>query len=90
MFKLNFLILLIFLFAVVHFSNCQLHDDTRNSGTQGKDVVDATVRILRRSAIFPADQGFLRRLALVESAFGNDSSTYRPGYNGGVWQAWIL
>ena len=30
--------------------------------------------------------GFLRRVAYVETKFGMDEDTFRDGYHGGIWQ----
>ena len=57
---------------------------TRNA--QGVGVVDEIVQVILDSGIFPDDQCFLRRIALVESKFGTDPNTYRAGYFGGIWQ----
>src|SRR4051794_5021681 len=35
---------------------------------------------------FPDDHDFLRRVAAVESNYGENPSTYRTGYYGGIWQ----
>jgi hypothetical protein len=51
-------------------------------------VTEAVIRKIARSAIFGEDSGdFTRRTAWVESFFGDDVKTYRPGYHGGIWQA---
>ena len=55
-------------------------------GGKGSDVVYDVVRQIEGSFIFPPDKKFLRRIAWVESKFGDDPGTYRPGYNGGIWQ----
>ena len=40
--------------------------------------------------IFSEDRLFLRRLAYVMSRDGADSATYRPGFDGGIWQVgWV-
>ena len=40
--------------------------------------------------IFSEDRLFLRRLAYVVSRDGTGTATYRPGFNGGIWQVrWI-
>ena len=49
-------------------------------------MVDDVVECIDNSSIFPSDNGFLRRIAWVESKFGNDRGTYRTDYHGGIWQ----
>lgn len=58
-------------------------------GSYGPAVVEATVNVIRESCIFEDDKLFLRRLAYVESRDGTDPKTYRPGYDGGIWQVWV-
>ena len=53
----------------------------------GVSVVDAAIRLIEKSAIFPSDKGLLRKIAWVESKFGTDPSTFRTGNAGvGIWQ----
>ncbi|XP_064382743.1 collagen alpha-5(VI) chain-like isoform X2 [Halichondria panicea] len=59
-------------------------DRTLQNGASGSDVVRAVTNKVQ--AVFGDDQQFLRRIAFVESKDGTDSSTYRSGYNGGIWQ----
>ena len=59
-------------------------DRTLESGASGSDVVRAVTNKVQ--GVFGDDQQFLRRIAFVESKDGTDSSTYRSGYNGGIWQ----
>jgi hypothetical protein len=70
------------------FGNClsQATDLTKTAQTKGKDVVEAVVFLIRKTNIFPDDHDFMRRIAYVESKFGQDSNTYRSGYYGGIWQ----
>ena len=63
-----------------------LTDKTLESEARGEDVVNAVVEKLDRSGIFLNDQGIMKRIAFVESKFGQDKSTYRKGYHGGIWQ----
>lgn len=67
-------------------TEAQSLDLTVQPGAKGRDVVDAVVRIIDRSGIFPEDSGFLRRWAYVQTRFGEDLATYRNGYYGGIWQ----
>ncbi len=62
----------------------QTVDRTMQSGASGSDVVKAVTN--RVQGVFGDDQQFLRQIAFVESKDGTDSSTYRSGYNGGIWQ----
>ncbi|XP_046559880.1 LOW QUALITY PROTEIN: integrin alpha-1-like [Haliotis rubra] len=61
-------------------------DLTLSPGADGKIVVDAVIDRIRSKCIFGDDRLFLRRLAYVETSDGEESRTYRPGYNGGIWQ----
>ncbi|XP_025099986.1 uncharacterized protein LOC112567508 [Pomacea canaliculata] len=62
-------------------------DKTREANQGGADVVDAVVDVIRSNCIFSEDRLFLRRLAYVESRDGSPLiHTYRPGYDGGIWQ----
>ena len=61
-------------------------DRTRVENSSGPEVVEAVVNIIRESCLFADDKRFLRRLAYVESEDGKAPKTYRPGYNGGIWQ----
>ncbi|XP_069121966.1 uncharacterized protein [Argopecten irradians] len=61
-------------------------DRTLQAGGNGADVVEAVVSRIRESCLFADDKGFLRRLAYVQSYDGTDPKTYRPGYDGGIWQ----
>lgn len=82
-------IILIFLLARL-FNIAQGIDQTLEEKTLGADVTDAVVRKITRTGIFSLDQGFFRRVAFAETAFGEDSKTYRDGYYGGIWQARTL
>lgn len=54
----------------------------------GKDVVDAVLARLNSSGWETHANAlqFLRRIAIAESNFGNDSDTFDPGNYGGIWQ----
>ena len=54
---------------------------------KGWSVCKEVVEVI--NGIFPNDHKFLCRVAWVESKYGNDSGTYRPGYHGGIWQVTI-
>ena len=43
-------------------------------------------RLIAQNDVFGPDHGFLRRIAYVESKDGEESGTYRSGYDGGIWQ----
>jgi hypothetical protein len=78
---LKFLILALLFVGIV-----QGVDETLEEKTKGFDVVEAVVRKITRSGIFPSDTRFTRRVAFVETFDGEDSKTYRDGYFGGIWQ----
>jgi hypothetical protein len=61
-------------------------DLTLEPKAKGVDVVTACLRKMKRLGAFPDDYGFIRRVALVESSFGDMNSTYRDNYFGGIWQ----
>ncbi|KAK7495804.1 hypothetical protein BaRGS_00013024 [Batillaria attramentaria] len=61
-------------------------DNTVKEGARGAAVVDAVVDRIRSRCIFSDDRLFLRRAAYVTSRDGANTDTYRPGYNGGIWQ----
>lgn len=64
-------------------------DATLQPKANGVDVVRATIRKIHNSCIFPNDFGFLLRIALVESNFGQDSNTFRSDAASGgkgIWQ----
>ena len=64
----------------------QKHDATLEKFAKGSAVVIAVCQLIENSCIFPDDKLFCRRLAYVESLDGNDPDTFRPQYNGGIWQ----
>lgn len=61
-------------------------DDTLKRWAKGRDVTEAVLRKISKSQIFSQDTSFLLRLAYVESQFGEDDSTFRTSYFGGIWQ----
>lgn len=61
-------------------------DNTLVPETKGEDVVCEVINKIDKSLIFPGDEKMLRRIAYVESKFGEDRGTYRKGYHGGIWQ----
>lgn len=66
-------------------------DLTRTDDAKGRSVVESVVNLIGKSCIFNDDNLFVRRLAYVESHDGVDANTYRPGYDGGIWQVtWNL
>ena len=80
------LLLFLFLPAVLQ---AQTQDKTLEAGAKGADVVEATLERIASSCAFSDDKLFARRVAAVESADGLSSQTYRTGYHGGIWQAWL-
>lgn len=52
----------------------------------GTDVVVATIDLLKQLEIFSDSSRLLRRIAYAETRDGVDFRTYRPGYDGGIWQ----
>ena len=64
---------------------CQGQDLTIQPGTNGSAVVSACISQIVESRIFDDDNEMLRRIAYVETSYGNDVDTYRSGYDGGIW-----
>ena len=75
---------LIILSALLPLLTAQGVDLTLQREASGSDVVRAAVN--RIQTVLDFDRQFLRRIAFVESRDGTDTDTYRPGYNGGIWQ----
>ena len=62
-------------------------DLTQKPEMTGKRVVDTVVDRIKHSEIFKNDFGYIKRIAWVETKFGQDpAQTFRPGYHGGMWQ----
>ena len=75
---------LVTLSALLPLLTAQGVDLTLQREASGSNVVRAAVN--RIQAVLNFDQQLLRRIAFVESRDGTDTDTYRPGYNGGIWQ----
>ena len=60
-------------------------DQTIEPKAFGKDVTEVTLSLIEESTIFPEDYFLLRRIAHVESAFGEHGDTFRPDFHGGIW-----
>lgn len=65
-------------------------DRTRENGASGSAVVEAVVDLLRARCILSDDNFFLRRMAYATSNDGEDSDTYRVGFDGGIWQVCLV
>ena len=75
------------LFAVLS-AQCvyaQFDDTILQERSNGSAVVLLTIARLQQSGIFADDNELLRRIAYVETRDGTADSTYRQGYNGGIW-----
>ena len=70
------------LFGIV---NSHGQDLTTQAGTNGAAVVSACISRIHQSEIFTSDNEMLRRIAYVETTYGNDADTYRSDYDGGIW-----
>ena len=66
-------------------THCLGQDLTIQEGTNGSTVVSACISQIQQSGIFTSDNEMLRRIAYVETSYGNDVDTYRSGYDGGIW-----
>ena len=64
---------------------CQGQDLTTQPGTNGSAVVSACISRVQQSGIFTSDNEMLRRIAYVETDYGNNENTYRSNYDGGIW-----
>ena len=79
-------LLVVVVVAVAKGDHRRAADRTIIPGEAGYDVVVATVDLLRELDIFPYNNRLLRRIAYAETRDGVDFTTYRPGYDGGIWQ----
>ena len=59
---------------------------TRVKKAKGAAVVEESLKILRRSCVFPDNYLFLRRLAYVSTEDGHAINTFQAGYYGGIWK----
>lgn len=59
-------------------------DQTRTPGAVGQDVIQASIKSLQDACVFSSDRQFMRRLAWVESQFGNDPNTFVNRVDG-IW-----
>ena len=58
---------------------------------KGEDVVDACIsQMAEKLSVTPNDFSLLRRLALVESNFGNNEEAVKRNSAGGIWQVKYL
>lgn len=79
---MRFLLVIIFSFT---FGSWFVHpsvDKTLVPKAHGQMVIDAAINSVQDSCIFSNDQLFLRRIAWVESHFGDNSSTFLDGHSG--------
>ncbi len=75
---------LVTLSALLPLLTAQGVDLTLQREASGSNVVRAAVN--RIQAVLNIDLQLLRRIAFVESRDGTHTDTYRPEYNGGIWQ----
>lgn len=73
-------VLLASLFIV--YRSAEAYDATLIANQTGEDVVDASISRVQDTCIFTNDLQFMRRVAYVETTFGNDKETNK----GGIWQ----
>jgi len=70
--------------------NRMAENDLTQEKATGEAVVEAVAKYIRDAGIFADDHGFLKRIACVESKYGNDPNTFKPKndkpYYGGIWQ----
>ena len=67
-----------------NFSGLDAVDATLTSGASGEDVVDACIDKLNHLDVFPNDFGLMKRIAKVESDFGQNYGAASP--TRGIWQ----
>ena len=65
-------------------------DLTITADAHGSNVVKAVVDRITSSCVFAEDKLLTRRMAYTESMDGDDPKTFRPGYDGGIWQVCML
>jgi uncharacterized protein YegL len=77
---------LLLLFSIlVGLSFSQKVDLTIEPNAKGEDVVEAVVKKVKASGIFPKDNELLLRIAYAETKFGN-SPNYFGDSSGGIWK----
>ena len=83
----NMIKITLFLLVFWGLANCQGQDLTTQEGTNGSSVVAACLSRIDHSGIFLnlSDNELMRRIAYVETHYGNDPDTYQSGYHGGIW-----
>ncbi|KAL4219313.1 hypothetical protein ACF0H5_021892 [Mactra antiquata] len=59
-------------------------NDEFAEGAKGVQVVDKVVDLIGQMCLLDNDI-FLRRMANVETSYGNKPGTFNPGNNGGIW-----
>lgn len=77
---------LLLFFILVGLSFAQKVDLTFEPKARGKDVVEAVVKKVRASRIFPEDNELLLRIAFAETKFGDSPNTYSGDSSGGIWK----
>ena len=75
----------IYISVLLGIVRCQGQDLTFQPGTSGSAVVSACISQIVESGVFTSDNEMLRRIAYVETSYGNDLDTYQSGYDGGIW-----
>jgi hypothetical protein len=75
-------VLLLFAF-IINSSIGQKVDLTLETNAVGQDVVEAVIKKLKMTKLFPKDNEFLLRLAYAETKFGNDTANSPPVQ--GLW-----
>ena len=70
--------------VVTNSVNVGLPSEAYEPGGKGRDVAKSITNDLNK--IFPNDHGFMETVACAESGYGENSRTYRVGYDGGMFQ----
>ena len=74
------------IFLLVSLKPVYGQDRTRVPDQGGTDLVISVVDQIRQSGIVRNDFNLLERIASAASMNGMDADTYRPGFDGGIWQ----
>ena len=75
------------LFATIATKSNGSTDLTRVPDAYGREVAMACMQLIEKSGTFSDDYNLMRRIAWVESQYGENAFTYVPGssFHGGIW-----
>jgi hypothetical protein len=81
----RFILILLFYASTLFASEASIMSDS----STGESLVDKTIESINKilkSTKLPTISLFLKRIAKVESHYGEHALTFRDGYYGGIWQ----